>query len=101
MWVADVAQIWCGWLWLWLAAAGLIRSLAWELAYAAGAALKGQKKEKPSRTTQILFLYSSDWSKFKTGNTTLDELLRRQEFLGTADGMQNGTASCEGEFSHV
>ena len=31
-------------LWLWLAAAALIRPLAWELPYAAGAAIKKKKK---------------------------------------------------------
>ena len=38
------------WLWLWcsLAAAALIQPLAWELPYAAGAALKRQKRKKKS-----------------------------------------------------
>ena len=34
------------WLWCRLAAAALIGPLAWELPYAAGAALKGQKKRE-------------------------------------------------------
>ena len=41
----------CGWdlawLWLWLAAVGPIRPLAWEPPYAAGAALKSKKEDKP------------------------------------------------------
>ena len=32
------------WLWLWLAPEALIRPLAWELTYAAGAALRGKTK---------------------------------------------------------
>ena len=40
MYVADTAQIWVLlWLWCRLAAAALIRPLAWELPYAASAAL--------------------------------------------------------------
>jgi len=35
-----------GWLWCRLAAAALIGPLAWELPYAAGAALKKKKKKK-------------------------------------------------------
>ena len=34
------------WLWLWPAAAAPIQPLAWELAYAMGAALKRKKKKK-------------------------------------------------------
>ena len=34
------------WLWLWPAAIALIQSLAWELPYAVGAALKRQKKNR-------------------------------------------------------
>ena len=33
-------------LWLWLAAVALIQPLAWELPYAAGMALKRQKKKR-------------------------------------------------------
>ena len=36
-------------LWLWLAAAALIRPLAWELSYAALVALKKKKKGKEKR----------------------------------------------------
>ena len=34
------------WSWLWLTAAALIRSLAWELPYATGMALKSKKKKE-------------------------------------------------------
>ena len=40
-WVKDPVL-----LWLWLAATALIRPLAWELPYVAGAALKSKKKKK-------------------------------------------------------
>ena len=40
------------WLWLWrrLAAAALIQPLAWELPYAAGAALKSKQTNKKCKT---------------------------------------------------
>ena len=40
------------WLWLWHrpAVTALIRSLAWELAYATGAALKNKTKQKKTKT---------------------------------------------------
>jgi len=40
-WVKDLTL-----LWLWLAAAALIQSLAWELPYAIGAAAKKKRKKK-------------------------------------------------------
>ena len=40
------------WLWYRLAAVALIGPLAWELPYAAGAALKGQKTNKPKKEFQ-------------------------------------------------
>ena len=42
------------WLWLWcrLAAVAPVRPLAWELPYAAGAALKRRKKKKPKNKKQ-------------------------------------------------
>ena len=42
-------------LWLWLAAIALIRHLAWELLYAAGAALESKKKKKKKKKTHLLF----------------------------------------------
>ena len=42
----DAALICCVWLWWGLAAAALIRPLAWELPYAAGVTLKRPKKKK-------------------------------------------------------
>ena len=42
-WTKDLAL---PWLWHRLAAAALVRSLAWELPYATGAALKKEKKKK-------------------------------------------------------
>ena len=50
----------CGWdlalLWLWcrLAAEALIQPLAWELPYAASAALKSKKKKKERERERIL-----------------------------------------------
>ena len=41
------------WLWLWLAAVALIRPLAWELPYAAGAALKKRQKGKKKREDSL------------------------------------------------
>ena len=42
-WVKDPALLW---LWLWPAAAALIRPLTWEIPYATGAALMKKKKKK-------------------------------------------------------
>ena len=42
-------------LWLWYRLAALIRPLAWELPYAAGAALKNQKKKKHC---YLIFLFT-------------------------------------------
>ena len=48
-WVKDPV-----WLWLWcrLPSTALIRPLAWEPLYAAGAALKSKKKKREKRKTQ-------------------------------------------------
>ena len=43
------------WVWCRLAAAVLIRPLAWELPYAAGAAPKRKKKKKKKKRLEILF----------------------------------------------
>ena len=43
------------WLWLWLAATALIRPLAWELACAAGEALK--RKNKTNKNENIMSYY--------------------------------------------
>ena len=45
-WVKDPTLLW---VWCRLAAAGLIQPLAWELPYAAGAALKRQDEKKKSK----------------------------------------------------
>ena len=46
---SDLALLW---LWHRLAAIALIRSLAWEPPYAAGAALKGQNTKKQTKILQ-------------------------------------------------
>ena len=46
----DLALLW---LWYRSAAAALIRLLAWELLYAAGAALKRKRKKKESHVSQM------------------------------------------------
>ena len=43
------------WLWCWPAAVALIRSLAWELAYAAGAALKKKKSIRSEKKNKQIF----------------------------------------------
>ena len=40
------------WPWCWLAAVALIQPLAWELSYAAGAALKDKKQTKQNETNK-------------------------------------------------
>ena len=55
LWVRSLTslrglRIWCcRELWCWLAAVALIRPLAWEPPYAAGAALKSKKKKEKKR----------------------------------------------------
>ena len=59
-----MAQIWVLlWLWCRSAAMALIRPLAWELPYAAGAALKKKKKKKKNIYTYnwVTLLYSRNW----------------------------------------
>ena len=41
----DLDLVWL-WLWRWLAAAALLQTLAWELPYATGTALRRKKKKK-------------------------------------------------------
>ena len=57
-----MAWIWQYYLWLWcrLAAAALIRPLAWELPYATGLPVKTKKieKEKENNTGSISFYFS-------------------------------------------
>ena len=48
-WVKDLALLW---LWHRPAAVALIRSLAWELPYAAGAALEKAKRQKKKNKKQ-------------------------------------------------
>ena len=59
-WVKDPALLW---LWCRPAAVVLIRPLAWESPYAAGAALKRQKKTKQNKTESLF--HSDDRSYFK------------------------------------
>ena len=48
------------WLWLWPAAAALIQSLAWELTYVTGVALKSKKEKKKShRVALCIKLYAA------------------------------------------
>ena len=54
-WVKDPALLW---LWCRLAAAVLIRPLAWEPPYAAGAALKDKMKAHDTKTDQAWLLLS-------------------------------------------
>ena len=51
LWCRSQMRLGSAWLWLWcrLAAAAPIQALAWEPPYAAGAALKRQKKRKKKR----------------------------------------------------
>ena len=41
------------WLWLWPAAAAPIQTLAWEISYAVGAALKGKKTKNKNYVTMF------------------------------------------------
>ena len=47
-------------LWLWLAAAALIRPLAWELPYAAGVALKEKRKKKEKKIMSSFLIKGKD-----------------------------------------
>ena len=57
----DLALLW---LWHRPAATAQIRPLAWELPYALGAALKGQKTKKNKNKVQLLTLWNSFMSHF-------------------------------------
>ena len=52
-------------MWLWPAAVALIRPLAWELASAAGTALKRQKRKRIN--TPNPSIGDSDWEEAKVG----------------------------------
>ena len=54
VWVTDTAgYMMLLWLWLWPAAAAPIQPLAWELAYAMGAALKRKKKKSNGSSVYV------------------------------------------------
>ena len=69
---SDLAWLWL-WLWCSLAAAALIQPLAWELPYAAGAALKRKKKKKKKRERETI-----------KGSTFPDILFHIQHFISQA-----------------
>ena len=59
----DMALLWL-WLWHRPAAAAPIQSLAWEIPYATGAALKEKKKKKPKiKAMLVKTTYNSDLNK--------------------------------------
>ena len=64
---SDLALLW---LWHRLAATAPIRTLAWEPPCAAGAALKGQKRQKKTQNNEVILYYrygriSIIWFKWK------------------------------------
>ena len=57
-WIKDLALLW---LWCRLAATSLIRPLAWELPYAASAALKRQKTKKKKIRQILMRMWRTGW----------------------------------------